>query len=431
MSGSLAGRNVRRYALVPLYPLLWPFAYLFPRRRGLWLFAYAFGYKDNPRYLFEHVVSSAPAGVRAVWFAQTPEEAAAVQATGREAIWKRSPRAWWLQLRAGVVVLGSGPSELNRPLVGRAMVVQTWHGAPFKRIHADFPEGDVLLRGDGLLPRIVNGVVRRATNATRNVDVVPSQSPLVSSRFQTAFRVGPEATPVLGTPRADVIGATGPDADREVAEVRATVLPPELAGARRLLLYAPTWRDGRREDFLGEGFDADALDALLEEHDAVLVMKMHPQGGVGVFEAAGAGSARRIVLRRADKVDVNVLLRAVDLLVTDYSAISVDYSLLLRPIVYFMPDLEEYEGARGLYESPSLLTGGLHCRTWPEVQAALARALVDPAPFVEPVTDVRDRYFAHHDTESCARITAEVLERTGLRGRQVSSGSGPRASIAR
>ena len=228
MSVRLQARNLRRYSLVPLHPLVWPFANLLPRRRGLWLFAYSHGYKDNPRYMFEHVVAAAPPGVRPVWFAQTKDEAAAVQATGREAVWKRSPHAWFLNLRAGLVVLGSGPSELNRPLVGGAKVVQLWHGAPFKKIHADFPQGDDLLPGSGRLASVVNRWVRRAANASRKVDLLPSQSAVVATRYQSAFRIGPEATPVVGTPRADVIGERGPEADAEARSARDSQLPPEL-----------------------------------------------------------------------------------------------------------------------------------------------------------------------------------------------------------
>ena len=95
---------------------------------------------------------------------------------------------------------------------------------------------------------------------------------------------------------------------------------------------------------------------------------------------------------------MNVLLRAVDRLVTDYSA-SRWTAALLCPIVYFMPDLEEYAGAcLGLYESPSLLTGGLHCRSWSEVLAALRAAAVDPAPYVAAVDSMVDRYWAFLDT---------------------------------
>jgi CDP-glycerol glycerophosphotransferase len=413
LSVRLQARNLRRYAPVPLYPLVWPVSHGMPRRRGLWLFAYSHGYKDNPRYLFEHVVAAAPPGVRPVWFAQTKSEAATVQATGREAVWKRSPRGWLLNLRAGLVVLGSGPSELNRPLVGRAKVVQVWHGAPFKRIHADFPQGDDLLPGSGRVANLVNGVMRRMANNSRKVDLLPSQSAVVATRYQSAFRTGPEATPVIGTPRADVIGEAGPEADAEAREARDSQLPPELQRVRRLVLYAPTWRDGADETILARGLDVAALDALLEEHDAALLIRLHPQGNPVVFDDAGIASSRRVRLRSGGPVDINVLLRAVDCLITDYSAISVDYALLARPIVYFMPDLVAYEAGRGMYESPSELTGGLHTATWDELLATLSKALADPTPYVDVVASVADRYWAHHDTESCARITEAMLHLTG------------------
>jgi CDP-glycerol glycerophosphotransferase (TagB/SpsB family) len=411
---SLATRNLRRYAAVPLGGLLWPVARSVPRKPGRWAFAYIHGYKDNPRYLFEHVVDAAPPGIEPVWLAQTRAEAEAVQATGRPAVWKRSPRGWWANLRAGAVFLGNGPSELNRPLMGRTMVVQSWHGAPFKKIHADFEEQDVLVKGGGALGRLVNAAIGRVTSASRSrVDLVPSQSAIVATRFQSAFRVGPEATPVLGTPRADVICATGPEADAELAQVLDQVLPERLRSAQRIVFYAPTWRDGRPDGFLADGFDVDALDAMLARHDAVLLLKLHPYADRDTFDQAGIGRSERVLLGAADGVDVNVLLRGVDVLLTDYSAISVDYALLERPIVYFMPDLEEYVGGRGLYESPEVMTGGLHRRTWPEVVTALDEALTEPEPYVVPVRAAAERYCAFRDTESCARIVAEARRRLG------------------
>ena len=136
-----------------------------------------------------------------------------------------------------------------------------------------------------------------------------------------------------------------------------------------------------------------------------------------VFDDAGIAASRRVLLRSGGPVDINVLLRAVDCLITDYSAISVDYALLARPIVYFMPDLAAYEGGRGMYESPSALTGGLHTATWGELLARLSEALADPTPYVDVVASVADRYWAHRDTESCARITAEMVRVSGAGAR--------------
>jgi CDP-glycerol glycerophosphotransferase len=173
------------------------------------------------------------------------------------------------------------------------------------------------------------------------------------------------------------------------------------------VLYAPTWRDGAGEAFLADGFDPVAVDALLEAHDAALLIRLHPQGDQRVFDAARA--AGRIVVGAPPEVDVNVLLRGVDVLVTDYSAISVDYALLGRPILYFMPDLEDYEAGRGLYESPSELTGGLHVRSWSELLAALGAALAGDGRYAAATAAVVDRYWAHRDTQSCERITEALL----------------------
>jgi CDP-glycerol glycerophosphotransferase (TagB/SpsB family) len=416
VSVRLQARNLRRYSMVPLYPVVLPIAYAWRRRSRLWVFGYVQGYRDNPRYLFEHVVATCADRVRAVWLAQTEAEASSVRSAGYEAIAKRSPQGWLMQLRAGVMVLGSGPSDLNRPLVGRGAMVQLWHGAPFKRIHADFPEGDQLLPGSGALVGRVNEVVRRATNRSRSrVSLIPSQSELVAARYQSAFQVGPGVTPVIGTPRADVINASGPEADAEALDVRRSLLPPRLARVGRLVLYAPTWRDGSGERFLAEGFDPAALDRLLERHDAALLIRLHPQGEQDMFDGADEVGTGRVVLNRGQHADVNVLMRAVDVLNTDKSALSLYYAHLRRPIVYFMPDLADYEAGRGMYESPSLLTGGLECATWPEVLDALDQVLGgDPGPYTAATEDVARRYFAHRDAESCARITEELLRRCGL-----------------
>lgn len=423
MAGDLRARNRRRYLAASLSLLLWPLARVMPRRPGVWVFAYALGYKDNPRYLFEHANVERPAGVRPVWLAQSRAEAAAVRDAGFDAAYKRSIRGVVLSLRAGAVVLGSGPSEANRSLIGRAVVVQAWHGAPFKRLHNDFPAGDVLVSDRGVAARSLNQLGRAVSNASRaRVDLLPAQSPTVSERFQSAFGIGPDASPVLGTPRADVIGRTGPDADAEAAAVRDRVLPRALASSARLVLYAPTWRDGRDESFLVDGLDIGALDDILERHDAVFLIRLHPYSTRAGFERAGLGGARRVILQEpGEDVDVNVLLRAVDVLVTDYSAISVDYALLGRPIVYFMPDLVEYEAGRGTYEPPSALTGGLHAGSWPELLVRLGEAFVEPTVHAREAGVVADRYFSFRDTGNCKRICDELARRVGL-GDQAAAG---------
>jgi CDP-ribitol ribitolphosphotransferase len=51
----------------------------------------------------------------------------------------------------------------------------------------------------------------------------------------------------------------------------------------------------------------------------------------------------------SDEPDINALLLAADVLVTDYSSVIFEYALLGRPMAFFAPDLAEYEGERGFY----------------------------------------------------------------------------------
>ena len=47
--------------------------------------------------------------------------------------------------------------------------------------------------------------------------------------------------------------------------------------------------------------------------------------------------------------DINDLLTVSDVLVTDYSSVIFEWSLLDKPVVYFIYDIDQYRDSRGLY----------------------------------------------------------------------------------
>jgi CDP-ribitol ribitolphosphotransferase len=55
------------------------------------------------------------------------------------------------------------------------------------------------------------------------------------------------------------------------------------------------------------------------------------------------------VIDVSDWPDINQLLLAADMLVTDYSSSIFEYALLGRPIVHYVPDIAAYEAERGFY----------------------------------------------------------------------------------
>jgi teichoic acid ribitol-phosphate primase len=155
----------------------------------------------------------------------------------------------------------------------------------------------------------------------------------------TALRTPFEDVLALGSPRTDFFF----DAPA-LAEARAEVLElyPALRG-RHVVVYAPTFRGrGREKQASDVGLDAVALRAALPV-DYVIALKAHPNLDPGATERAGYD----VIVDPG--FEINRLLAATDILITDYSSSIFEWALLRRPLVLLVPDLADYEREPGLY----------------------------------------------------------------------------------
>jgi CDP-ribitol ribitolphosphotransferase len=171
------------------------------------------------------------------------------------------------------------------------------------------------------------------------------------------------------------------------------------------ILFAPTFR--------GEGpktatydlarLDYAALHALCVEKDAIIIIRMHPF----VTEPLTIPEAfrDRLLDGSAVALDVNDLLFAVDLLITDYSSIVFEYSTLGRPMLFFAYDLEEYIATRDFYEPFESFVPGRIVRTFPEVLDAIRRDDYE----IEKVAAFAARHFAHSDGGSTDRVIDQLI----------------------
>lgn len=110
-----------------------------------------------------------------------------------------------------------------------------------------------------------------------------------------------------------------------------------FAGARPLVLYAPTGAQHNSLETIGEQVieqlvRADRYDLLIKLHD-------HPKNA-SIDWSARLARYEGAHCRVADEPDVIPLLHAADLLVSDASSVANEYTLLDRPIVYLdVPEL--------------------------------------------------------------------------------------------
>ena len=182
---------------------------------------------------------------------------------------------------------------------------------------------------------------------------------------------------------------------------------------RKIILYAPTWREeGHKTLFFPFGdFDAEKLSDFLEKEDAYLLVRGHKEDikRNSVEKTHDFFSIERVIKADQDRFpDVYQLLPYVDILVTDYSSLWIDYLLLDRPIVYLPYDLEEYRQYKGFFINFEENTPGTKSTTQKEFIIHLNRYFEQPQTHAKWRKKIRDMYHEHQDANSCERVYHEI-----------------------
>jgi CDP-glycerol glycerophosphotransferase len=211
--------------------------------------------------------------------------------------------------------------------------VQTWHGTPLKRIGFDVTDLQSV-SGDSYLDYLGRDIAKW--------DLLLSPNPFSTPILRDAFRFGGEICE-SGYPRNDVLAAGDPDA--LAAEVRQRI---GLPAGKRVVLYAPTWRDNQYYASGRYRFDSRLdLDKAWQElgDDYVVLIRGHHQ----MADDVPAGRPG-FVLDVTGYPDVAELFGVSDALITDYSSMMCDFAVTGKPMLFYTYDLADYrDNLRGFY----------------------------------------------------------------------------------
>ena len=370
-----------------------------PRHDGLWVFGCGSGLAEGALELYRFARDADPS-LNLLWLARDRRELDAARAMGLRAILRSSWRGFRATLRARVIVVTHGLGDANRFGTHGGFVVQLWHGIPLKRIQLDSP---VTFRSRFAPARMLKAMYRRRAGTIR---FMPAAGEPSASRLRSAFGLPTERVTVTGDPRDDVLFRGD-----EPARAILTEKLGDLGGAG-VILHAPTWRDGDIDPAIPGESEWRLLADYLDSSDSVLVLRPHPHS-VGDYSSGPAASPRIRMLTAAAQNDLNAVLPAIDLLVTDYSSVAYDFALTGRAIAFLAPDLEDYAASRGLYEPYSVFSGGSEVRSWTELLALLA----DPNAverLAQHSSSLATTHHAYRDGRNTERVYEEILTR--LRG---------------
>ena len=367
----------------------------------LWVVGSAFGPAEGA-LAFVRAAADLPQPPRVVWLSGSETEAAAARAAGITRVIDRdSSEGLAYTLKAGLAAVTHGFGDVNRYGLSGAVIVQLWHGAPLKKLHADSPAVTSL----GGLERVpgVAALLRTAyRKGTRRISLMPTSSGYFVPFLASAFDLLGGQVQVLGEPRADLLFTGTQDARRAAA--RAVLAPHlgEFTGSR-VVLYAPTWRDGDPDPGVPTELQWQRIQEVCEQLDVVLFVRPHPLG-VGEYNHS---SPRVRLLTAAVQPESMPLLWGLDALVTDYSSMAVDYVVTGGPLLLLAPDLESYKRTRGLYVDYAWLAGGSWSTDWDQVLDRLEAVFTDPEAAADAAAHSKElatRFHEWTDGRSAVRV---------------------------
>lgn len=297
----------------------------------------------------------------------------------------RYSRRWYEVLHtAGYVVNNNNFPFFYRKNPGQKYI-QTWHGTPLKKIGNDIPSSSLSLAYINLMQR-----------ESEYWDVLLAQNDFASATLPGAFSYSGEVVN-LGYPRNDsLVGRLGHD-KRE--EVRSRL---GLRADQKVVLYAPTWRDNIRS-FNNQYMLADFLDYSVAGEvlgpDYVFLLRGHSNVSAGRDTPTHPG-----VVDVTSYPNINDLLLAADILVTDYSSVMFDFCVTGKPIYFLTPDLDDYrDNVRGFYFDFEEEAPGPLCNTTLDLAESI-RDDVSGTQFAEKYAAFKTRFAPRDDGNASQRV---------------------------
>ena len=272
--------------------------------------------------------------------------------------------------------------------------LETWHGTPLKKLAFDM---------DDITSASQNHTTLFYKHG-REWNYLISANRFSTDVFERAFVYNRDKILEYGYPRNDILYAENKD---EIAsEVKKELGIPE---GKRVILYAPTWRDNQFYD-RGKYKFTLALDLgrLQKEfgEDSVVLLRTHYY----IADILDLSEYEGFVYNGSQYEDVSRLYLASDICITDYSSVFFDFANLKRPILFYAYDYDEYaDEIRGMYMDMDKELPGPILRTNDAVVDALHNMDAITETYKERYEQFYDRFCSVDDGHASERVIEKVF----------------------
>lgn len=227
--------------------------------------------------------------------------------------------------------------------------------------------------------------------------IVSSES--IRKDYANAFRMKIEDVHSIGIPRSDVFF------DLTYIQNKKEELYKKypLLREKKVILFAPTFRGNNVHNGY---YDYQQIDfhkmreCLSEEY--VCIIKMHPF----INNKPHQELARDFYLDLTSEREINDLLFVTDILITDYSSVIFEASLLNINTIFFVYDLEDYTHSRDFFYAFDTYTYGLTVKNNDDLIQAIKHVKLN----LDKLNEFKEKFVSNCDGHSTERFVNLLLK---------------------
>lgn len=309
---------------------------------------------------------------------------------------KRFSLKWLWVMNRSKYWISNSRLPLWIPKPAKTIYVQTWHGTPLKRLALDMEE--VHMPGTNTKQYKENFITESA-----KWDYLVSPNVYSTEIFKRAFKFN---KPIIesGYPRNDYL--INSNTEKEVRKIKSTLKLPE---GKKVILYAPTWRDNEYHAIGKYKFNLELdLDKMRNQlgEDYVIILRMHYL----VADNVDLSEYQGFVYDLSTHADIRELYLISDMLITDYSSVFFDYANLKRPILFFVYDIDDYrDNLRGFYFDFEKLAPGPLVKTTDELLKQINTLNIEEFKPSAEISAFYETYCSLEDGNSTKRVVKAVF----------------------
>lgn len=266
------------------------------------------------------------------------------------------------------------------PLRKETRFIQVWHAmGAFKKV------------GFSRLGKPGGPAPRSLTHRNYTDAIVSSEQ--ICGNYAEAFGITKDKIHPIGIPRTDVFF----DESYRLAMKRKYLEQYPQLKNKKVILFAPTFRgNGIKTAFYNYSWLSFQKICKKLKDDYIFIIKMHPFIKNKVEETLDPS----FYLDLSSEREINDLLFITDVLITDYSSVIFEASLLNIHTIFFAPDLDEYISSRDFYYPYSDYTFGPVVDNTEDLIEAICNGEID----MKKISKFRKQFCSSCDGKSTQRF---------------------------